>query len=269
MKFHPRDTFLNKYLEQAPAALALERTVECQILCDQAFSRPVLDIGCGDGIFASILFNDEIDLGVDINSLEVENAEETAKYKELQVTSASSISADDKTFQTVFSNSVLEHIEDLVPILKEVRRVMADDGTFYVTLPTDKFVHASLLYRAISGAGLRNLASSFENFYNKFWRHHHYYSPEGWKRFFEENGFVVDAQRVYGSKQFCTVNDGFAYVALPSFVSKKLLNRWFFFPALRKATVPLWAGLLQRKIEMEEKRDGFGLIFLKLKKKVA
>ena len=51
-----KDNFLLNYLKKAPVPLAVERSLECEILSRQEFVRPILDIGCGEGIFASVLF---------------------------------------------------------------------------------------------------------------------------------------------------------------------------------------------------------------------
>ena len=61
------DQFVSKYISKAPLALALERSFECHILSQNTYEHPILDLGCGDGIFASILFKDKIDVGIDPN----------------------------------------------------------------------------------------------------------------------------------------------------------------------------------------------------------
>jgi len=63
MKF--KSDFLYNYLKQAPISLAIERSFECEILSKQKFQRPILDIGCGEGLFALILFDEKINVGID------------------------------------------------------------------------------------------------------------------------------------------------------------------------------------------------------------
>ncbi len=48
--------FLKRYLAIAPSALAYERAIECELHVGKNWASPILDIGCGDGIFAQILF---------------------------------------------------------------------------------------------------------------------------------------------------------------------------------------------------------------------
>lgn len=61
------DRFFERYLKRAPISLSLIRAVECRQLAQEKYVRPVLDFGSGEGLFASILFKDSIDIGVDIS----------------------------------------------------------------------------------------------------------------------------------------------------------------------------------------------------------
>lgn len=266
IRFNPPEGYLQRYLSEAPAALALERTAECELLSQQAFVRPVLDIGCGDGIFAAILFKDEIDLGIDINPVEIEHARKLGKYKELIACPGDRIPVPDGAFRTAFSNSVMEHIPDLPPVLAEANRVLAQGGTLYLTLPTHEFAYGSLVYRFLSLFGIRRLNDAFESFYNRFWNHFNFHSPADWQLLFERHGFTVEETRLYGSKPMCSINDGLAFGAVTSLLAKKLLNRWFFFPAWRRATAPIWRRVFAPVLAAERTRPGYGLVFFRLSK---
>ena len=78
-----RSDFLANYTACAPLALAFERTLECRILSQQRFERPILDLGCGDGLFARVLFAEPIDTGVDPSEQELRKADRTGLYQEL------------------------------------------------------------------------------------------------------------------------------------------------------------------------------------------
>src|ERR1035437_2226804 len=125
-----RSAFLANYNACAPLALALERVLECRILSQQSFGQPILDLGCGDGLFASILFADSIDTGIDPDERELQKAGKTGAYKELIHCPGSEIPKPNASYQTVFSNSVLEHIPDLLPVLAEVHRILVPGGCF-------------------------------------------------------------------------------------------------------------------------------------------
>lgn len=51
----PRNIILEGYLSQAPIALGLVRAVECAALARLRLENPLLDIGCGDGLFMQVL----------------------------------------------------------------------------------------------------------------------------------------------------------------------------------------------------------------------
>ena len=57
-----RKDFLKK-----PLPSAIEQTLECQILSSKTLEHPMLDLGCGDGIFAYVLFDEKNDIGIDHN----------------------------------------------------------------------------------------------------------------------------------------------------------------------------------------------------------
>ncbi len=69
MKF--KDDFFRRYLGEAPVPLAIERSLECAILSRQRFDAPILDIGTGEGMFAYVLFDGKIDVGIDPDAREL------------------------------------------------------------------------------------------------------------------------------------------------------------------------------------------------------
>ncbi|NTU69659.1 hypothetical protein HGB13_02415 [bacterium] len=77
--------FLGLYLEEAPLPHAIIRSIECDIFYrnKEYIKHPIVDYGCGDGLFSSVLFNDAIDVGVDLSSSELELAKKRSIYKTL------------------------------------------------------------------------------------------------------------------------------------------------------------------------------------------
>lgn len=265
MKF--KGDFFRRYLREAPLPLAIERTLECDILSRQRFEAPILDIGTGEGIFAYVLFDGKIDVGIDPDSRELERARAYGMYRELINCGGASVPKPDAFFKTVFSNSVLEHIPDLEPVLREAHRLLAPGGTMYATVPTHLFDHYSVVYQALSGAGLEGAAESFRRFFNSFWRHYHYHSPDGWRELFAKSGFRVVESRQYCPRAVGVLNDALAPFSVPSLVVKKLLNRWFLLPALRSALgAPLLARAFGGFLRTDPAESRGGIIFFRLEK---
>ncbi|MBL4656507.1 MAG: class I SAM-dependent methyltransferase [Flavobacteriales bacterium] len=264
MKF--KDNFLNSYLNEGTIPLAFERAFECELMSSQEYTRPILDIGCGDGIFAQIVFDEKIDTGLDPLAYELDSAREFNMYEELIEAYADKIPKPDGYYNTIFSNSVLEHIPDLKDVLIEANRVLADGGKFYITIPTIYFDQYSVVYQILSFLSLKGVAKSYQKFFNKFWNHHHYYSRENWIKLFEETGYKVDNVIEYGLKKDCLLNDFLAPFSLPNYIVKKLFNRWFLSNSLRKAYSPILGSMLKGRVKFhEDLRDG-GLIFFALTK---
>ena len=122
-------------------AHSLFRSVEYNVVRDLRvwFRPPVLDLGCGDGSFTALLL-DHIALGIDLRPDLASHMSRRLAYASLAVCDAGCcIPVADGSFQTVFSNSVIEHVPDLDRLLAEVARVLAGGGRFIFTVPTDNF----------------------------------------------------------------------------------------------------------------------------------
>jgi len=169
------------YLSEAPIPLALERYLEAKIFQTLRFERPILDIGCGEGLFAKNVFAERIDTGVDIDPRELQGARELDAYKELIQTKGNAIDKPSGSYKTVFSNSVLEHIPDIEAVFGEVYRLLAPRGKFYVTVPSQFFEQYTVIHQILKGTGLHAVADKYRQFFNKFWRHYHCYEPKKWE----------------------------------------------------------------------------------------
>jgi SAM-dependent methyltransferase len=78
-------------------------------------------------------------VGIDNDNVETAQAIRSSIYRKVFTTSASSIPEEDRSFDLVISNSVLEHIPDLEPVIAEVSRVLKTDGKFIFTVPGPDF----------------------------------------------------------------------------------------------------------------------------------
>lgn len=264
MKF--KGDFLRNYLNYAPLPLARERAMECVILSGKSFTRPILDIGCGDGIFAYNLFAEQIDLGIDPNPKEIQSARKRNIYKELIICYGDRISKPSGMFNTIFSNSVLEHIPEIDKVLKEAHRLLSSEGKMYLTLPTNLFEQYTLLYQFLIKLKLNNLANKYQNFFNKFWRHYHCYDVKGWSGLFTRCGFKVIDVEEYGSLSMCMTNDILAPFSLLSFILKKITNEWVW-STTRKMSAPFLNKIWKNYQELDFKNNLGGLVFFEIQKK--
>ena len=266
MDIPQRSDLLREYMGQAPFSLAFERSWEGRLFAQRSFARPILDVGCGEGLFASLIFPEAIDTGIDPNDRELARARALGKYRELLHCAGDKIPKPDGYYQTIFSNSVLEHIPDLEPVLVEITRLLAPGGALYVTVPTDRFDQYSIVHQMLHGLGMRAWAERYRGFFNRFWHHHHFHQPAGWRRLFEAHGLAVEECRTYGPKSLCLLNDMMIPFALPNLLLKKNFNRWTLFPAVRRILMTPFAFAADRLGRKATAADEGGLVFLKFAK---
>jgi SAM-dependent methyltransferase len=102
-----------------------------------------LDLGCGDGKLMSIVLGASGTspslVGVDIDALETRDAVASGVYQRVHTAPGERIPEPDASFDFVFSNSVLEHIDDLEPVIAEVQRLLRPNGAFVFTVPSAGF----------------------------------------------------------------------------------------------------------------------------------
>lgn len=101
-----------------------------------------IDLGCGDGHLMGIILEHvgsrEL-FGLDNDPRETALAGTRNIYREIVTTAADRMPFPDNNFDFAFSNSVLEHIENIDAVLGEVTRVLRRAGRFILTVPGPDF----------------------------------------------------------------------------------------------------------------------------------
>ncbi len=257
---------MSDYVGMAPLALAFERVMECRILSQHTFERPLLDIGCGEGLFAKILFAERVDTGIDPNPQELSRARELGAYTELIECRGDAIPKPDNSYRTILSNSVIEHIPDIKPVLKEAYRLLAPGGRLYLTVPSKHFDEYTWISQCLRLFGADVLRSRFSAFFNRFWVHYHFYTPERWTDLVKDAGFEAVDVHGYGPRRVCLMNDFLVPFSITEYFTKKFFNRWTLFPATRRVLLAPFASLAELVLKGSERSDDGGLVFLSLRK---
>jgi SAM-dependent methyltransferase len=148
--------------------------------------RPLLDFGCGDGSFASLLFQ-KVDYGLDIDADALETAARFGLYETTVQSTISSIPLADCTVRSVVSNSVLEHLADLKGVLLEINRVLVPGGTFVFTVPVKQFERDLAKY-----FGSKESRRINRNFY-----HRNLLEVDEWAHLLKESGFSITKLEQY------------------------------------------------------------------------
>jgi ubiquinone/menaquinone biosynthesis C-methylase UbiE len=246
--------YLRLHLTALPLHRALLRSVECRLLSRYTFEHPILDVGAGDGHFASLLFPDGVDVGVDPSAEVLSHAAKWGVYGELRVASAGDLPFPDNSFGSVISNCVLEHIPDLDSALGEIARVLKPGGFFATTVPSpdyESFLLGSTLFRSI---GLKPLARLYGRWMTRISYHYHYYAPEEWRKRLARSGLQVMEWEYYFSPGAHRAFDLSHYVSAPSVLVRKMTGKWILFP--NKPGVGLQRALLGRFYDRDVKGKG-------------
>jgi SAM-dependent methyltransferase len=117
-------------------AQAFWRYFEVQALREIPCQRPILEIGCGDGRFSSLIFH-EIDDAIDVNPRAIEKCRNTSGnlYRRVRCLDARELNLEDDGFATVYANCVLEHVPEIDKVLAGCFRGLRPGGQLVITVP--------------------------------------------------------------------------------------------------------------------------------------
>jgi len=141
---------------------------------------PLLDFGCGDGSFSSILFK-HIDYGVDYDPEALEIAKGSHIYDKLIQSQGGIIPLECNAVSTVISNSALEHVVELDKALSEIYRILRYGGYLILTVPILNFKdHLSKYFGENESRRV-----------NSEYFHRNLLSKEDWAWMLEKNKFSI------------------------------------------------------------------------------
>lgn len=99
----------------------------------------ILDVGCGTGTMLTYLarFGDAQGVDIDAEAIEYCHARGLTHVSQ---SAADSLPFDSETFDLVTALDVIEHIDDDIGVLREMRRVLKPGGRLLVTVPAYRFL---------------------------------------------------------------------------------------------------------------------------------
>jgi SAM-dependent methyltransferase len=141
-----RRRLLHNLLRENPfqPATSWWRAIELAVVCRHGLpAGDGLDLGCGDGKLMRILLEaagwSPRLVGVDLDPLETQDALAAGVYQRVHTAPGDRVPEPSSSFDFVYSNSVLEHIADIEPVIAEVARVLRPGGTLLFTVPAAGF----------------------------------------------------------------------------------------------------------------------------------
>ncbi len=179
--------------------VALWRAVELRVAAEEQYERPLLDLGCGDGLIAQVLFGTEgyVDVGFDPWAEQLRRAARSGAYRHLDLANGHRLPYADGVFATIFSNSVLEHIPEVQPVLHEAGRVLQPGGRLIFTVPSDAFRCLLDGYARRIAAGDAPGAEAYAAAVDAQLEHHHYHTPAEWSDLLAAAGMTMVKARYY------------------------------------------------------------------------
>lgn len=241
-------TLLERYVAQAPLFLALVRSVECELIQNlPPFREPSLDLGAGDGLFASVLKNPQLTIGLDPVHGALATARNRNAHEAVVNAGGGALPFRDDSLQTILANSVLEHIPDLDSVLRECKRVLTPGGRLVITTPSHLFAEFLFVPTVLRRLKLHAAAKAYGAWFNSHSAHFHTDSLERWRERLAENGFGVTSARYYLSHRSHGWFDLLHYLSVWRWVLYKVTGRYVF--RARSPLQQFWSRFLRHVTE--------------------
>lgn len=224
------DAILWRHLMDLPYFRAMVRAVEDSFYQGLDLPAPVLDLGSGDGHFASAAFAHPLDVGLDPWWQPLYESRSRRAYRLLLQADGARIPFRDAAFASVISNSVLEHIPHVDAVVDEVGRILQPGGRFVFCVPNHRFPRLLLGVAVLNRLGLKSAADGYSRFFNRISRHQHCDSREVWEPRLAHAGFTIERQWDYFPAEALHRMEAGHVFGLPSLFWKKLFGRWLLVP---------------------------------------
>jgi SAM-dependent methyltransferase len=229
--------FLTSYL---PYSLAARELMRLKALAEfGALAKPILDVGCGDGLFweCVIRSGDKTSrklsglLGIDISSDELNLASLRLQEHGGQVVNRDICSNrpldpnQNVQFRSVIANCSLEHVSSIETALRNIFAMMAKDGVFLLFVPVPRWTD-TLRFKRVAGKVSHRIGGFAGGALDGFFQHNHLYPAEVWRFLLEGIGFKVERILGVGAPAANSVFERYLPTAFMSFVYKLFLGRY-------------------------------------------
>lgn len=234
------------YYAYSPAALALRETVRLRAAREVALQEPILDVGCGDGLFARLAYPGKQIWGIDINPTEVRRAQASSSYQTLICGNVCNVHLPEAFFGSAIANCSLEHVPDLDGAFRNIRKSLKDEGTFVLMVPTPDWTEFLAVPELLKKAGFPSLARAYGNALDKVFHHVHLHDDAWWSERLAAAGFeTIECRRIV-ARPMSWAFDLLLPASTVGWAVKKLTGRWVLSPALRPLTADFARNLIDR-----------------------
>lgn len=179
--------------------VALWRAIELRTVARHRVARPILDLGCGDGLIGRAVADApaSVDVGFDPWMEQLRRALRSGVYRHVDCAAGEAMPYRSASFASVFSNSVLEHITDPQPVVGEAARVLTAGGRFIFTVPSHHFRRLLDGYARRAPKGDEPGAEAYADAVDAALSHRHYHSPDEWRDILHLAGLALERIEYY------------------------------------------------------------------------
>jgi SAM-dependent methyltransferase len=232
--------FLWLNLRDLPYFRAMLRAVEAQFYQEFELSSPIIDVGCGDGHFASITFDRPIDVGLDPWAGPIHQAARLGGYRALVQGDGGRMPFPNAYFSSALSNSVLEHIPQVQGVLSELHRVMRPGALFLFCVPNPHYFSELSVPKVLERLALKNAGRAYTGWFRRMSRVEHAVWPEDWQSWLEQAGFTLEKWWHYFSPQAMRALEWGHYFGAPTLLPHALTRRWIIAPYRWNLLITQW-----------------------------
>ena len=223
--------FLYLHLRDLPYFRGMLRAAEAAFYQEFELPAPTLDVGCGDGHFATIAFDHKLDVGLDPWGGPIRQAARLGGYRGLVQADGGHAPFPEGSFASALSNSVLEHIPHVQAVLAETARLLRPGAPFLFCVPNPRYLSELSLAGAMRRIGLTSLSRAYTEWFRRMSRVEHAVEPDAWQGWLEESGFRLERWWHYFSPQAMRALEWGHYFGAPTLLPHALFRRWIIVPA--------------------------------------
>jgi len=235
----PTPDFLWLHLRDLPYFRGMLRAVESAFYQNYQLAAPTLDLGCGDGHFASLTFKEPLDVGIDPWVGPIRTARRRNFYRLLVQGDGAKMPFPDNYFASGLSNSVLEHIPHIDAVLVETGRVLRSGAQFLFCVPNPRYLSELAVPQVLRRAGLKQLGENYRRWFKRITRVHHLDDTTVWAERLKQAGFALEQSWHYFSPAAMRTLELGHYLGAPTLLPHFLIGRWILAPTRWNLTLTL------------------------------
>ena len=223
-----------RYFPFTPTALAIKECARLAVVRRHPCPGPILDVGCGDGLFAQMAFENTEVWGIDINASEGRWASASQAYRQVILGDVTHAQLPEAFFATCIANCSLEHVPRIDLALTSIHQSLQPGGHAYLFVPTPDWAKHFLSVRMLESLNAPDLAARLQRAIDRFFKHHQLHDAAGWATLMNRAGLeTVAVERVLSSATTVAF-EAFLLPSLAGLLNKQLTTRWTNFPRVRR-----------------------------------